>query len=319
MRSEKDMYSNTQIRSQFVARQISLSHSAVNRSVAARQAAIARLQEQLTTGKQINRPSDDAPGFSIADAMSTSLRRYEQYERTITGARLWLDESESALSGISDILTDAYEEGIRTINATMNSDDLEASAQEIEGWLTMVVDRLNAKAGNEYVFAGGKTTAAPFAIDNSASADAAGVTYYGDDLSLTRTITDDLDLPINLTGLAINDVGSGDTITSVLQELADAVRSGNTTAIETALEKATGARNHVLGRTAEIGSVSNRMQIAEGQLQETITLATARRSRVEDADVAETITELQLQQLRMQAATQALLSIQQLDITNFLT
>ena len=75
----------------------------------------------------------------------------------------------------------------------------------------------------------------------------------------------------------------------------------------------------MLGRTAEIGSVSNRMQIAEGQLQETITLATARRSRVEDADVAETITELQLQQLRMQAATQALLSIQQLDITNFLT
>ncbi len=312
------MYSASRIRPNFVARQMSVSASSVTRAYGNRQSRIAELQEQLATGKRINRPSDDPAAFGVGEAMESSLRKYEQYERTVAATRHWLDESESAMTGMSDILATARESGIRSINATLSQDDLEAVASQVEGLLANFVDRLNSKAGNEYVFAGGKTTTTPFVLDNSAGADVSGVTYYGDDRTLQRTIGDDFDVDINISGTAINTLPSGDSITGVLSELATAIRTGDADVITTALEKMDEASNHVLTQTARMGGRSQRMTVSEGQLKNSIFLTTSRRSEAQDADIAETVSALQLEQLRMQAATQALLSIRQLDITNFL-
>lgn len=312
------MYSSSRIKPSFAARQMSLGQSSVAKSYANRQVTIAKLLERQATGLQINRPSDDPAGFGVAEGLDTSLKRYEQYQRTMSSARLWIDTTESALNGLSEILTNANEQGIRAINGTLSADDLEAIASQIDVLLESYVETLNTKAGSEYVFAGTANKTPPFALDSGPSADASGVTYNGNAGNISRSIGDDVDVDVNFDGDTVNNTSSGLTATEALAALASAIRSGDADAINAAIEDTTTARDHVLTLTASIGGTSQRLQSTEEQLANTILAVSARRSAIEDADLASTVTELQLEQLRMQAATQALLSIQQLDITNFL-
>lgn len=311
-------YSSTPSVPSFLSRQLSVNTGALDRSLYGRRAEIARLNEHLATGKLVNRASDDPSSFDIARGMDQTIGRYDQYLRTIGSARLWVDETESALNDIVDRLATAYEKGLRAANATATTDDREVIAVEIESLLEEIVSMLNTKAGGEYIFAGSRTTAPPFALDDSASADGSGVTYYGDGATRERRIGDDLTISINLTGEEVVTQGSGETITESIAGLIDAIRSGDASAMEAALGSASGARDHVLHLVTRSGSASQRMTFAEDHLRRTTINLEARRSRVEDADLTETVTELQKHQLGLQAATQALLAIRQLSLTNFL-
>ncbi len=312
------MYSTSSTVPSFLTRQLSLSARATERATYGRRAEIARLNEHLATGKSVNRASDDPASFNVARAMDQTLSRYDQYLRTITDSRLWVDETEAALSRIGEHLSSAYEGAVRAGNAALSDDDRNAIADEIEGLLAEIVDELNAKAGSEYLFAGDITDGPPFAQDSSGTADAAGVTYYGDDGDRIRTMGDDLDVRINLSGQDVFVQSSGTTLTESLTILVDAIRSGDPDAIENGLSEATAARDHVLALVGSAGATSRRMGIAEDQLRQSSIRIEARRSAAEDTDLTQTITDLQRHQLGLQAATQAMLALRQLDITNFL-
>ena len=312
------MYSSASSVPRFLSRQLSLNSRSVDQATFGRRAEIARLNEHLATGKSVNRPSDDPTGFDVARAMDQALGRHDQYLRTINASRLWIDETESSLNRIADHLSSVQEAGVRAANDTMSADDREAIAVQLEGLLETILGELNSKAGGEYIFAGAKTTAPPFALDGGAGSDGAGVSYSGDDGNRLRTIGDGLAVSINLSGTDVITQGSGETITESITNLILAIRSGDSDQIEAGLAGATGARDHVIGLVAASAGTSQRMSFAEEQLRESMLHMESRRSRAEDADITVTLTELQKHQLGLQAATQALLAIRQLDITNFL-
>ncbi len=312
------MYTSTNSVPRFLSRQLSLNTGALDRAAFNRRAEIARLNEHLATGKSVNRPSDDPAAFDVARAMDETLGRFDQYLRTINSSRLWIDETEASLTRIGDHLTRAYESGLRAANATLTQDDRNAIADELEGLLETVLSELNSQVAGEYLFAGGASKTKPFERDASGSSDGAGVTYYGDAAARTRTIGDDLAVDINLTGDVVATLPSGTTLTESLSDLIDAIRVGDSDQISAATDGATKARDHILRLVASTGGTAQRMSFAEEQLRESILHAESRRSGAEDADIAQTVTDLQQHQLGLQAATQALLAIRQLHITNFL-
>jgi flagellar hook-associated protein 3 FlgL len=276
------------------------------------------LNEHLATGKSVNRPSDDPTGFDVARAMDQAIARHDQYLRTINSSRLWVDETESALNRIAEHLVSVQEAGLRAANDTMSADDREAIATQLEGLLETIVDELNSKAGGEYVFGGTKSTDPPFALDGGPGSDSSGLSYSGNNGARRRTIGDGLSVSINLTGADVITQASGATITESLNDLIVAIRSGDSDQIEAGLAGAAAARDHAIQLVAESAGTSQRMSFAEEQLRESMIHMESRRSYAEDADITETLTNLQRHQLGLQAATQALIAIRQLDITNFL-
>ena len=301
-----------------LARQLSLDRSAFERTLQTRQREMAELQEHLITGRKVNRASDDATAFAQARRLDVLSDRYEQYQRTISGARLWVDETQEGLNDLADFFTNAYEDGVQARNDTLDDVDREALASSIESVLAEVLDQLNEQTAGEYLFAGTRTDAPPFVQDFGPGSDGAGVTYNGNDAGRTRAIGPGLNLNIGISGARVNDPGTGLTLAESLQELADAIRTGDDAQMETALENTITARDYLIGLGAEAGTLANRLDQADSQLGEATINVAAQRSSLEDADLAETLLAIQQNETSLQAALQTVASLQQQTLLDYL-
>ena len=295
-----------------LSRERSLSAGASERAMERARRDLARLQEQMSTGLRVNRASDDAPAFMEARKMETLNKRYAQYLRSIDSAQAWVDHTQDALNGIADHVAEAYEQGIRVNGHVLDADGREAVASRVEAILAEVVDQLNTRHGDEYLFAGSRTTAQPFDV-------VAGVVVYnGNSAGRTRQIGDTQRLDVNIPGDSIHDTGAGFTITESLQNLADAIRSGDPALVETALEDVATARTHIVERGAEAGGIANRLDLAATQLRDATFRVTSRQSELEDVDIAAAIVEYQRVQTGFQAALTVTASVLQTSLLDYL-
>ncbi|WP_457651501.1 flagellar hook-associated protein FlgL [Rhodocaloribacter sp.] len=306
------------MRSISLARQISLDSVSLERMLQVRQRDLAGYREQLSTGLRVNRPSDDAPSFSRARKLEVLTNRYDQYERSIVTAQSWVDHTQENLNTLADLFTSAHEEAIQAANDTLSDEDREAIASSLESSLSEILDVLNTKVGDEYLFAGTNTTVRPFEQDGSATADGAGITYYGNDDGRTRAVGPDVDLDVNITGQRILDTGSGFTITEAFQGLIDAVRTNDATQIDTALGDLITARDHILDTATEAGNLANRLGQINDQLGTARIEFESQRSYYEDADVTEVVLDLNRTETSLQATLQMMATIRQNTLLDFI-
>ena len=283
-----------------------------------RQRDLAGYQEQLATGLRVNRPSDDAQDYSRARKLEVLTNRYDQYERSIVAAQSWVDHSQENLTLLADLFTNAHEDGIQAANDTLSDDDRDALASSLETTLAEVLDVLNTKVGDEYLFAGTNTTVKPFEQDGSATADAAGITYYGNDAARARAVGPDLELDVNITGAHVLDTGKGFTITEAFQGLIDAVRTYDAEQIDTALADVISARDHLLDVATEAGNKAVRLDQINGQLQSARIEFESQRSYYEDADITEVALDMSRAETSLQATLQMMADIQQNTLLDYL-
>lgn len=293
-------------------RQLSLYTASGERGLRTQQGKIAGLQEQLSTGRRINRPSDDATGFTRARELEVLNRRYEQYQRSISTSGAWLDHTQENLDILTERFTEVYEDGVRAANSTLNTDEFEALASRLESVRDEMLETMNAKVGDAYLFAGTQVDTEPFQVVGTT------VNYNGNTGSLTRQIGPAITLDINITGDRLHDTGSGFTITEAVQDLIDAVRLGDQAQIDTAIGRVETARDHVTDLGAEAGTTSNRLVNADAFLRESILITEGQQSEIEDADYIETFTELQNVQTSLQAALRATATTLQTSILDYL-
>src|SRR6478609_10473603 len=77
---------------------------------------LAKVREQLATGRIINRPSDDPSGATTAMRIRTSLAEQNQYVRNADDAVGWLNQADSALSSMTDQVRRAREIALQGAN-----------------------------------------------------------------------------------------------------------------------------------------------------------------------------------------------------------
>ena len=84
---------------------------------------VSKLEEQYSTGKKIQRPSEDPIVTVRALKLRTNLTELEQYyEKNIPDAFSWMDVTESSLSTINELLRE-----INTLCVQGSSDTLTAT------------------------------------------------------------------------------------------------------------------------------------------------------------------------------------------------
>lgn len=298
-----------------LARERSLYQAFSEHAVKARQAELSQLQEQLGTGRRINRPSDDAAGYSQARQLELLGERYAQYQRTITSSRTWVDHSQAALDRLGELFTQAYEQGVRFANGTFSAQDRQTAVQSLEGLLSSITEQLNSQVSGEYLFAGSRTTQAPFTQVGNV------VTYNGNAgaaAERTRRIGHSQDLVINISGQDLHDTGAGFTITEALADLITAVGTGDPAQLDTALARVQTARDHVVDQGGEAGNIGRRLQLAEAQLADAALVTEARRSAVEDTDMAEAIMRQQQAEMGLQASLRVAANLIQTTLLDYL-
>ena len=319
---------NTPIRPYNLTRQLSVTNRFADRSRSVLRRDIASLSEQLSTGRRINRPSDDAAGFEQARKLEAFNNEVKQHQRSIDSSLHWINTTQDTLDGISEQFAEAYEQGVQGANDTLNADDRAALADQLRGIKDTVIDELNTKVGDEYLFAGNATQDEPF--DTATGEPNAGPDDYSRiDGERTRFVGPGQKLKINMTGQEVHQVDAGPPSTSIIDALDSmidaldpptpfATPTDQQNAIQNALGELEQARDHVIDRTAEAGTIARRLDLADTRLSDLSLRTEARRSEIEDTDLAETLTELQSKQTNLQAALKVTASVKQTSLIDFL-
>lgn len=120
----------------------------------------AELMEKISTQKNINRPSDDPIGANKVLNYTSIQASIAQYQTNITNAKAWLSLTDTNLEGIKNIVTQA-----KSIAVGASEDTMDSNALTVSSLIDDALSLMNAKSGDNYLFSGSKTDAAPFSAN----------------------------------------------------------------------------------------------------------------------------------------------------------
>jgi flagellar hook-associated protein 3 FlgL len=116
------------------------------------------LEQQYSTGKKIQRPSDDPIVTVRALKLRTNLSELDQYyEKNIPDATSWMDVTESALSTVNDILKQINTYCVQGSTDTLTGSDRSSIVQNLEQMKNQIYQEGNTNYAGRYVFTGYKT------------------------------------------------------------------------------------------------------------------------------------------------------------------
>jgi flagellar hook-associated protein 3 FlgL len=117
-----------------------------------------KIQQQLSSGKLINRPSDSPTGTVTAMQLRGDKRIVQQYARNADDGKGWLDTIQSTLGSASAQVNRARDLALQGLNTgSSNAQSNEALADEIEQIKASLVQYANTQYLGRPVF-GGTTT-----------------------------------------------------------------------------------------------------------------------------------------------------------------
>ncbi|MHC4075988.1 MAG: flagellar hook-associated protein FlgL [Planctomycetota bacterium] len=140
--------------------------------------AMARLQEQVYTGSRINRASDDPSTAYRVLGLNSREKLLENYMANISDAYSVLDVSSSVITSIKDVIVDVRAELTKMLSDTYNESQRTTAAGKINEFLERLVSSANTKHSGQYLFGGGNTSTAPYAVQRT-NGEITSVTYQG--------------------------------------------------------------------------------------------------------------------------------------------
>ena len=117
-----------------------------------------RLNTQMSTQKKITKPSDN-PLIAIKSLrLSTTLSQINQYYgNNIKDAQSWMDVTETALTNMKNILTDAYRLAVNGSTGTLTDEDRNTVLTQLKSLSSQLYAEANADYADRTVFSGYKT------------------------------------------------------------------------------------------------------------------------------------------------------------------
>ncbi|MTI46805.1 flagellar hook-associated protein FlgL [Sporosalibacterium faouarense] len=116
-----------------------------------------KIQQQMSTGKKFQLPSDDPIGVSKSLKFHTDIAMIEQHKRNLNDGRSWLEATEDSVAQIGDILQRTRELAVRASNGSNTNEDLIQISAEIKQLKEQIVKVGNSTYAGRYLFSGFKT------------------------------------------------------------------------------------------------------------------------------------------------------------------
>jgi len=167
-----------------------------------------KLQEQLTDGKIVHRPSDDPIRTVRSLKFNTDLAANEQFTQNVQDATSWMETTDSAMSGLNSIMS-RVKELVVSADGTKPVDAMKAIGQELDGLINAAIDIGNTQIGDRYIFSGQMDKTQPLTrktiTDPLTNQSVEVVVYNGDDNKISMpTKTGQVDPTqdsVNLSGI----------------------------------------------------------------------------------------------------------------------
>jgi flagellar hook-associated protein 3 FlgL len=254
-----------------------------------RLAQMAKRQEELSSGRRLNRPSDDPGGVVSALRLRAKLAEDVQYKQNMDDAVAWLNTTEAALREAISTLQRVREIAVAGANQTLPAESMEALAKEVAQLKSHLGGVANTDSGGRYIFAGVKTLTPPYDPNT-------GV-WNGTGDIFTYEIAPGVTVPVNIDGRAVFDSATLPKVFQVLDDLITDLQNGDAGSISnTRIGEIDQNIDNILAVLAEVGARINRLEMAKNRMETTDVDLTDLLAQVEDADMARALIDLKSQE-----------------------
>ena len=163
---------------------------------------LAKLQQQISTGVRLSKPSDDPAAASKILELEQTVSLNLQYQSNINLAEQRLNQQDAVLANYDSLLIRVRELAIQANNAPVDATSRNAIAAEIDERLNELLSLANTLDGNgDYLFAGYQNNTAPFTRATTGSRDF--VSFNGDDGVRSVQISQNRQLEVDIPGREI--------------------------------------------------------------------------------------------------------------------
>jgi flagellar hook-associated protein 3 FlgL len=270
-----------------------------------------RLQEsqhQVSSGKKLTRPSDDPSAVSDVIRISAEKGEISQYVENIQTARTRLDYSDTVLDSVERMV-----ERVRSL-ALLSQGNLSSAGlytTEIEGLRDQILSAANSTFQGQFIFGGSQTQSEAYERQSDGS-----IAYAGNSDAVKLQIGRASTLQTQLPG---SEVFSGAVdIFATVQDLLDALNAGDKNAIVAQTGKLEQFHANLGVARGRLGGLVNVAQTVEEELSRYDLARSEELMRLEDADLAQALTELSRSQTALQAATAVGARISNISILDYL-
>lgn len=272
--------------------------------------ALARAQSVASTGRTVQKPSDDPGKAGGILGLRAAQKAREQEAKNADNASTWISLSDAKLQQASQAIQRARDLTVRG-SSSLQPTEREAIAVELEGIRDELVGIANSRNEGQGLFAG---TAGGTAISQVAGA----WTYVGNQGAVSRRVGENETVTVNQTGDQIFGFSAGDNTLKMIDDVAALVRSGSAAAVGTSLTRIDDALGRVLGGAAQVGAVGARIERVTTRNSTEQTAIKTELSDLEDADMVDALSELKLQETGYQATLTAMARVLQPSLADFL-
>jgi flagellar hook-associated protein 3 FlgL len=269
------------------------------------------LQNQMSSGYRITKPSDDPVGIQNVMRMKSNISVVEQWKSNADEALQYMNTMDSTLGEMNSMLQRVRELTVQGINGSLSADDRQSIAVEVDQISEHLRMIANTQIGSKYIFSGTQTDKELLKSDG---------TWQGNDQDIKSEIGKNINLPISVNGQTLfkTPLTGSPGIFDTLSNLSTALKSNDTTGVEGSLENIDGNINNVLALRADLGARINRMTAISEQLDSTSTNLQQNLSDTQDADIAKTIIDFQNQENVYKAALSVGAQIIQPSLVDFM-
>lgn len=276
---------------------------------------LAALQSQLSSGRQITKPSDNPSGTVTAMQLRSQLRRLDQYSANASDAIGWLTQVDTTLSSTVSQLQQVRTFVLQAANTGASNATTGATlANQVRAARDSIVSLANSQYLGRPVFGGTTTATNAFTVTGSGAA--AVVTYTGDAGTVTRTIDDSTTVQINQSGTSVFGA-NGNNLFDLMNTISTDMTS-NPAALSSDLDKLDAAMNTISNQQALAGSTYARIQSLQASSGTVSTQLKSQLSDLQDIDVADLAIQVSTANVAYEAALQTTAKIRQTSLLDFL-
>ena len=269
---------------------------------------LADLQEQMSSGRQITKPSDNPTGTVTALQLRSQLSQAKQFQANSNDALGWLTTVDSAYGSITSQLEQVRTLVVQGMNTgTGNPASNGALAQQVDQARASLLSLANASYQGRPVFGG--TTAGSVAFDTSGS-------YVGDSGTVTRTVGSNASVDLNTQATATFGA-NGSNLFDLLSGIANDLRT-NPANLGSDLTQLDARQLAITSDRSLAGAKYQRIQTVQSAASTNSLQLTSQLSDLQDIDLAETVVQVTSANTAYQAALATTAKVGQISLMDFL-
>lgn len=244
---------------------------------------VAQRQREMSSGRRIHAPSDNPSAMATAIGERTEMAVLDQFTQTTDSVDSRLTVADSVYTDVINRLTNAQTRAAGGRSTILTQTQRDALAGEIRGAASAILTAVNTSYRGMYLFSGGQSLTPPYAPGPPISG------YQGDSRVQSVDVARNRPVQVSFDGQAILQGSAPTDVFQTLEALATAVQAGNMAGIDQGIVDVGAAFDRVTNAQTQIGIELARMPEDRARLVAQKQAADARRSSVEDVNLAEAI------------------------------